>query len=82
MLCQLHHPNIIECLGVAEDSAKDMWYLVQAFADRGDLSHLIKSPDLTPRLFKQVVSELLEAVAYIHLEKNMAHLDIKVIRRL
>ena len=75
-LASLKHANIIKVFGVAE-GAEGKWFLIEHFANQGDLSGMIKSDAFSPATFATLASEVLSAVAFIH-GMGMAHLDLKL----
>jgi serine/threonine protein kinase len=76
LLKQLDHPFIAELFQVAEDSSN--YYLVMEFVEHGNLMDYVNdhgqlSEDQARRYFLQLVSVL----EYLHVEKRIAHRDLK-----
>lgn len=54
-----------------------LWYLVEEYADRGDLSDFIFADHYTPAMFAQTTLELLQAIRFMH-SHLICHLDLKL----
>jgi serine/threonine protein kinase len=67
--------------GVADAAAKvgeeDLWYLIEEFAEQGDLSTFIMKDFYTPAMFAKTTMELIEAIRFMH-SHLICHLDLKL----
>lgn len=73
ILASLHHPNILRFIDAYEDS--HTFYVVTELCTGGDLFDAI-TRGLSEQNAKQVIRQLLEALAFCH-EKKIAHCDVK-----
>ncbi len=76
ILKNLDHPNIMKIYEFYED--KDNYYIITEFFDQGDLfSKLLKIGHMNEVIVKFLMSQILNAVAYLH-SKKVLHGDIKM----
>lgn len=72
---KLEHPNVIKYINFIEE--KENCYIVMEFAEEGSLLNLKKRfGTLNERLIANYVSQILEALNYIH-RSGIIHRDIK-----
>jgi serine/threonine protein kinase len=73
----VNHPNIIKLFEITED--ENNLHLIMEHADKGDLLTFIKNNGtLSEATALNFLKQLAEAVEYLHLEKSIAHRDIKL----
>ena len=76
ILKNLDHPNIMKIFEFYED--KDNYYIITEFFDQGDLyNKLVKLKFMTEVIVKFLMSQILNAVSYLH-SKKVLHGDIKM----
>ena len=76
ILKNLDHPNIMKIYEFYED--KDNYYIITEFFDQGDLfTKLLKIGYMNEVIVKFLMSQILNAVAYLH-SKKVLHGDIKM----
>ena len=76
VLKNLDHPNIMKIYEFYED--KDNYYIISEFFDQGDLfTKLLKLGYMNEVIVKFLMSQILNAVSYLH-SKKVLHGDIKM----
>ncbi|OAO14910.1 calcium-dependent protein kinase [Blastocystis sp. ATCC 50177/Nand II] len=79
ILARLHHPNIVKLYEVYE--TPDAMYLIMELLSGGELyTRLVNSPmgKFSEEYSKGVIKQILNAIAYLHETKNIAHRDLKL----
>jgi serine/threonine protein kinase len=75
LLRSLHHPNIIECFGLYENSRG--FYLCMEYMDGGNLlDRIVSRTKYTEDYARNATRAILEAVAHMH-DQNIIHVDLK-----
>ena len=80
MLAALSHPNIIRLRCVGLDvvcGAKVPAYIAMDLCSSGTLEHWIKNNKICDYLLVEFLCDLIEAMLYLHSDKNLVHRDIK-----
>jgi hypothetical protein len=73
-LTSFHHPNIVKVLDWGEDLGRP--YLVTEWFDGQDLRHVISAGQLPERQARQILEQILLALAHAH-ERGHLHGDLK-----
>jgi len=85
---QLFHPNVLRLLGAGkthienngqpEDNGAEHFFIVSELADNGEAFDYVENAGgLDPEYCRQLFSQLVAAVAFIH-DKGVAHRDLKL----
>ncbi|KAL6072799.1 hypothetical protein QOT17_005346 [Balamuthia mandrillaris] len=75
-LKNLHHPNVVQLIGLCKD--KSDVYIITEWVSGGDLKSIIKNPaqQLTWRRKLQIAKDVATAMAFLH-KKKLIHRDLK-----
>lgn len=72
----LSHDNIV---GLRARFKEASWtFMVAEYLDGGDLLDFVQKTNLTESLAHSYVKQIFEAVRYLHVDKNLAHRDLKL----
>jgi len=77
LLSRLHHPRVVEVLGMVEDASGR--YLMMEWVEGDDLAHVLRrdgSPGLPEDQVIKITLEAAEALRYVH-EQQTIHRDVK-----
>ncbi|KAJ4397771.1 MAPK-activated protein kinase Srk1 [Gnomoniopsis smithogilvyi] len=73
---QLDHPNIIKLIDFSE--SKQHYYIILELAPGGELFHqIVRLTYFSEDLSRHVITQVAEALEYLHEEKGVVHRDIK-----
>lgn len=73
---QLDHPNIIKLVDFSE--SKQYYYIILELAPGGELFHqIVRLTYFSEDLSRHVITQVAEALEYLHEEKGVVHRDIK-----
>mmetsp|Transcript_9485 Transcript_9485/g.21709 ORF Transcript_9485/g.21709 Transcript_9485/m.21709 type:complete len:1183 (+) Transcript_9485:42-3590(+) len=74
---RMSHPNIVRLVEVIDDPSADKMYLIQEYAEKGEIGSNTKiSAPLPPDLARKYLRDILRGVEYLHL-MGIVHRDIK-----
>lgn len=73
---QLDHPNIVKLVDFSE--SKQYYYIILELAPGGELFHqIVRLTYFSEDLARHVITQVAEALEYLHEEKGVVHRDIK-----
>lgn len=73
---QLEHPNIIKLIDFSE--SRQYYYIILELAPGGELFHqIVRLTYFSEELSRHVISQVAEALRYLHEERGVVHRDIK-----
>jgi len=73
---QLDHPNIVRLVDFSE--SKQYYYIILELAPGGELFHqIVRLTYFSEDLSRHVITQVAEALEYLHEEKGVVHRDIK-----
>ncbi|OIW23779.1 CAMK/CAMK1 protein kinase [Coniochaeta ligniaria NRRL 30616] len=73
---QLDHPNIIKLVDFSE--SRQYYYIILELAQGGELFHqIVRLTYFSEDLSRHVITQVAEALEYLHEEKGVVHRDIK-----
>ncbi|KAH8596548.1 kinase-like domain-containing protein [Bisporella sp. PMI_857] len=73
---QLDHPNIVKLVDFSE--SKQYYYIILELAPGGELFHqIVRLTYFSEDLSRHVITQVAEALEYLHEEKGVVHRDIK-----
>jgi len=76
ILTLCNHPSIVKLISTFQ--SKHKLYFVLEYIQNNDLSNLIKRINIfPPNLSKQIISELVNVIEYLHCTMKMSHNDLK-----
>ena len=76
ILTLCNHPSIVKLISTFQ--TKHKLYFVLEYIQNNDLSNLIKRINIfPPNLSKQIISELVNVIEYLHCTMKMSHNDLK-----
>jgi len=76
ILTLCNHPSIVKLISTFQ--TKHKLYFVLEYIQNNDLSNLIKRINIFPQnLSKQIISELVNVIEYLHCTMKMSHNDLK-----
>ena len=76
ILTLCNHPSIVKLISTFQTKYK--LYFVLEYIPNKDLDHLLKGINILPNnLAKQIISELVNVIEYLHVKMNISHNDLK-----
>ncbi|KAF3265581.1 hypothetical protein TWF192_000230 [Orbilia oligospora] len=73
---QLNHPNIVKLISFSE--SKQYYYIILELCPGGELFHqIVRLTYFSEKLSRHVITQVAEALKYLHEEKGVVHRDIK-----
>ncbi|KDO28108.1 TKL/DRK protein kinase [Saprolegnia parasitica CBS 223.65] len=79
LVIDMHHPNIVQCIGASWDSESSICMVTEQLA-RGDLATLLQSPDvsLSPEASVRMMLDVARGMTYLHAHTpQVLHRDLK-----
>ncbi|KAK6340055.1 hypothetical protein TWF730_001830 [Orbilia blumenaviensis] len=73
---QLNHPNIVKLVSFSE--SRSYYYIILELCPGGELFHqIVRLTYFSEKLSRHVITQVAEALRYLHEEKGVVHRDIK-----
>lgn len=77
LMRSMNHRNVVKLYEIIDDPADDRIYLVMEYCNGGDLKKLCDEGSPNPFEFRNIFTQVLAGLEYLHINMRVAHCDLK-----